>query len=194
MSANPPTHHLAVAPAAGSRLDVAIEWASGLTAVGMFAYGSALSYSVLYSIATAVGLPPLAAVLAWHPFLQRSPTGTATRPRRTPARTPWRTRPSSGWAPRPARTPQGWRWTARASGPLLAPDAPPVHPSGSDTSPVHLSAATPAGGVRQRLAAAYGSGRVDGGAWTARTLAQAAGWPFHRGGVPAPAAPVPVPA
>jgi hypothetical protein len=49
------------APAAGNRLDVAIEWASGATAVGMFAYGYALSYSVLYSIAVAVGLPPWAA-------------------------------------------------------------------------------------------------------------------------------------
>jgi hypothetical protein len=42
-------------------LDTAIEWASGATAVGMFAYGYALSYSVLYAIATAVGLPAWAA-------------------------------------------------------------------------------------------------------------------------------------
>jgi hypothetical protein len=42
-------------------LDTAIEWASGATAVGMFAYGYALSYSVLYSIAVAVGLPGWAA-------------------------------------------------------------------------------------------------------------------------------------
>jgi hypothetical protein len=33
----------------------------------------------------------------------------------------------------------------------------------------------PAGGVRDRLTAAYASGRPDGGAWTARTLAAAAG-------------------
>jgi hypothetical protein len=42
-------------------LEVAIEWASGATAVGMFAYGFALSYSVLYSVAVAVGLAPWAA-------------------------------------------------------------------------------------------------------------------------------------
>jgi hypothetical protein len=33
----------------------------------------------------------------------------------------------------------------------------------------------PAGGVRDRLAAAYTGGRPGGGAWTARTLATAAG-------------------
>jgi hypothetical protein len=33
----------------------------------------------------------------------------------------------------------------------------------------------PAGGVRDRLAAAYTGGRPGGGAWSARTLAQAAG-------------------
>jgi hypothetical protein len=42
---------------------VAIEWASGATAVGMFAYGVALSYSVLHRIATAAGLPSWAADL-----------------------------------------------------------------------------------------------------------------------------------
>jgi hypothetical protein len=57
MSANPP----AATPAPASRLDTAIEWASGATAVGMFAYGYALSYSVLYAIAVAVGLPGWAA-------------------------------------------------------------------------------------------------------------------------------------
>jgi hypothetical protein len=45
------------------RLDHAIEVASGLTAAGMFAYGVALSYSVLYGIAVAVGLPSWAARL-----------------------------------------------------------------------------------------------------------------------------------
>jgi len=44
-------------------LDVAIEWASGATAVGMFAYGYALSYSVLHAIAAAAGLAPWAARL-----------------------------------------------------------------------------------------------------------------------------------
>jgi hypothetical protein len=41
----------------------AIEWASGTTAVAMFAYGVALSYSVLHRIATAAGLPAWAADL-----------------------------------------------------------------------------------------------------------------------------------
>jgi hypothetical protein len=57
VNANPSTP----APADANRLDTAIEWASGATAVGMFAYGYALSYSVLYSIAEAVGLPTWAA-------------------------------------------------------------------------------------------------------------------------------------
>jgi hypothetical protein len=42
---------------------IAIEWASGATAVAMFAYGVALSYSVLHRIATAAGLPSWAADL-----------------------------------------------------------------------------------------------------------------------------------
>jgi hypothetical protein len=41
----------------------AIEWASGATAVAMFAYGVALSYSVLHRIARAAGLPAWAADL-----------------------------------------------------------------------------------------------------------------------------------
>jgi hypothetical protein len=45
------------------RLDYAIELASGATAAGMFAYGVALSYSVLHAIAHAAGLPPWAARL-----------------------------------------------------------------------------------------------------------------------------------
>jgi len=42
---------------------MAIEWASGITAVAMFAYGVALSYSVLHRIANAAGLPAWAADL-----------------------------------------------------------------------------------------------------------------------------------
>jgi Protein of unknown function (DUF2637) len=41
----------------------AIEWASGATAASMFAYGVALSYSVLHRIAAAAGLPAWAADL-----------------------------------------------------------------------------------------------------------------------------------
>jgi hypothetical protein len=50
---------------AGGRdwIDTAIEWASGLAAVGMFAYGVALSYQVLHAIAAAAGLPAWAAHL-----------------------------------------------------------------------------------------------------------------------------------
>jgi hypothetical protein len=43
--------------------DTAIEWASGTTAVAMFAYGVSLSYSVLHRIALAAGLPGWAADL-----------------------------------------------------------------------------------------------------------------------------------
>jgi hypothetical protein len=45
------------------RIDAAIELASGATAVGMFAYGVALSYSVLHAIALAAGLPAWSATL-----------------------------------------------------------------------------------------------------------------------------------
>jgi hypothetical protein len=45
------------------RLDRAIELSSGATAAGMFAYGVALSYSVLHAIAAAAGLPVWAARL-----------------------------------------------------------------------------------------------------------------------------------
>jgi hypothetical protein len=43
--------------------DTAIQWASGATAVGMFAYGVSLSYQVLHRIALAAALPPWAARL-----------------------------------------------------------------------------------------------------------------------------------
>jgi Protein of unknown function (DUF2637) len=43
--------------------DTAIQWASGTTAAGMFAYGVSLSYSVLHRIALAAGLPSWAARL-----------------------------------------------------------------------------------------------------------------------------------
>jgi hypothetical protein len=44
-------------------IDTTIEWASGLAAVAMFAYGVALSYAVLHAIAAAAGLPAWAAAL-----------------------------------------------------------------------------------------------------------------------------------
>jgi hypothetical protein len=49
------------------------------------------------------------------------------------------------------------------------PDGPPVREL--PARPVQ----TDSGGVQQRLQAAYAQGRLDGGAWTARTLAEAAG-------------------
>jgi hypothetical protein len=44
-------------------IDTAIEWASGLAAVAMFAYGVALSYAVLHAVAAAADLPAWAARL-----------------------------------------------------------------------------------------------------------------------------------
>jgi hypothetical protein len=62
MSAHQPSEPV---PAREGRdwIDAAIELASGATAVGMFAYGVALSYSVLHAIATAAGLPAWSATL-----------------------------------------------------------------------------------------------------------------------------------
>jgi hypothetical protein len=58
-------HPSNAAPGRGARdwLDAVIEWASGATAAGMFAYGVALSYSVLHAIAAAAGLPAWSARL-----------------------------------------------------------------------------------------------------------------------------------
>jgi hypothetical protein len=44
-------------------IDTAIQWASGLAAVAMFAYGVALSYAVLHAVAAAAALPGWAARL-----------------------------------------------------------------------------------------------------------------------------------
>jgi Protein of unknown function (DUF2637) len=54
---NPP------APARPDWIDTAIQWASGTAAVGMFAYGVALSYAVLHAVADAAALPGWAASL-----------------------------------------------------------------------------------------------------------------------------------
>jgi hypothetical protein len=58
-------HPSGAGPARDARdwLDQAIELASGATAVGMFAYGYALSYQVLHAIAAAAGLPAWASGL-----------------------------------------------------------------------------------------------------------------------------------
>src|SRR6266508_6594494 len=44
-------------------IDTAIQWASGIAAVGMFVYGVALSYAVLHAVAAAADLPGWAARL-----------------------------------------------------------------------------------------------------------------------------------
>jgi len=44
-------------------IDTAIQWASGVAAVGMFVYGVALSYAVLHAVAAAAALPGWAARL-----------------------------------------------------------------------------------------------------------------------------------
>jgi uncharacterized protein DUF2637 len=51
------------APARADWIDTAIQWASGAAAVGMFAYGVALSYAVLHAVAAAAALPGWAARL-----------------------------------------------------------------------------------------------------------------------------------
>jgi hypothetical protein len=89
VGANPP------GPGPGSavdRLDTLIEWASGATAVGMFAYGYALSYSVLYSIATAVGLPRWAArvwPLGFESFMASAALNALAEQRGRRHLTPW---------------------------------------------------------------------------------------------------------
>jgi hypothetical protein len=50
-------------PASADWIEVAIQWASGTAAVGMFAYGVALSYAVLHAVAAAADLPGWAARL-----------------------------------------------------------------------------------------------------------------------------------
>jgi hypothetical protein len=61
----PPTRTAtpAARPAGADWIEVAIQWASGAAAVGMFAYGVALSYAVLYAISAAAGLPTWASKL-----------------------------------------------------------------------------------------------------------------------------------
>ncbi len=82
--------------------DRAIEIASGTTAVAMFAYGVALSYSVLHRIATAAGLPSWAAdlwPLGFEAFMA-SAALNALAEQRTRARQPdwWHRVPWYPWA------------------------------------------------------------------------------------------------
>ncbi len=82
--------------------DTAIEWASGTTAVAMFAYGVSLSYSVLHRIATAAGLPPWAAdlwPLGFEAFMASAALNALAEQRTRAAQaTWWRRVPWYPWA------------------------------------------------------------------------------------------------
>jgi hypothetical protein len=74
------------------RIDRAIHHASWLGAFAMFAYGAALSFDVLHSIAQAAGLSP---VLAWlwplgfETFMAVAAVAILAEQRSRPGRTPW---------------------------------------------------------------------------------------------------------
>jgi Protein of unknown function (DUF2637) len=63
LSPSPPPRTTAALVAGRDWIDAAIQWASGLAAVAMFAYGVALSYAVLHAVAAAARLPSWAAGL-----------------------------------------------------------------------------------------------------------------------------------
>jgi hypothetical protein len=74
------------------RIDHAIQLASWLGAFAMFAYGAALSFDVLHTIALAAGLSP---VLAWlwplgfETFMAVAAVAVLAEQRSRPGRTPW---------------------------------------------------------------------------------------------------------
>jgi hypothetical protein len=80
------------ARAAQDRIDRAIHHASWLGAFAMFAYGAALSFDVLHSIAQAAGLIP---VLAWlwplgfETFMAVAAVAVLAEQRSRPHKTPW---------------------------------------------------------------------------------------------------------
>jgi hypothetical protein len=77
------------------RLDRAIELASGATAAGMFAYGVALSYSVLHAIALAAGLPTWAAhmwPLGFEAFMASAALNALAEQRHRRHLIPWQQR------------------------------------------------------------------------------------------------------
>src|SRR6266508_1434790 len=74
------------------RIDRAIEHASWLGALAMFAYGAALSFDVLHTIATAAGLsPPLAWLwpLGFETFMAVAAVAVLAEQRARPHKTPW---------------------------------------------------------------------------------------------------------
>jgi Protein of unknown function (DUF2637) len=89
-------------PAGRDWTDTAIEWASGTTAVAMFAYGVSLSYSVLHRIATAAGLPLWAAdlwPLGFEAFMASAALNALAEQRtRAVQSTWWRRVPWYPWA------------------------------------------------------------------------------------------------
>jgi hypothetical protein len=80
------------ASAAQDRIDRAIHHASWLGAFAMFAYGAALSFDVLHTIAQAAGLSP---VLAWlwplgfETFMAVAAVAVLAEQRTRPHKTPW---------------------------------------------------------------------------------------------------------
>jgi hypothetical protein len=80
------------ARAAQDRIDRAIHHASWLGAFAMFAYGAALSFDVLHTIAHAAGLSP---VLAWlwplgfETFMAVAAVAVLAEQRSRPHKTPW---------------------------------------------------------------------------------------------------------
>jgi hypothetical protein len=80
------------ARAAQDRIDRAIHHASWLGAFAMFAYGAALSFDVLHTIAQAAGLSP---VLAWlwpfgfETFMAVAAVAVLAEQRSRPHKTPW---------------------------------------------------------------------------------------------------------
>jgi hypothetical protein len=74
------------------RIDRAIEHASWLGALAMFAYGAALSFDVLHTIAQAAGLSPLLAwlwPLGFETFMAVAAVAVLAEQRTRPGRTPW---------------------------------------------------------------------------------------------------------
>jgi Protein of unknown function (DUF2637) len=74
------------------RIDRAIEHASWLGALAMFAYGAALSFDVLHTIAHAVGLSPILAwlwPLGFETFMAVAAVAVLAEQRTRPHKTPW---------------------------------------------------------------------------------------------------------
>jgi uncharacterized protein DUF2637 len=74
------------------RIDRAIEVASWLGAFAMFAYGAALSFDVLHTIAQAAGLSPLLAwlwPLGFETFMAVAAVAVLAEQRTRPHKTPW---------------------------------------------------------------------------------------------------------